>query len=402
MPRQASLDNDKKLEFYIIKNGPQQNQTKHMTFSEILLNFPSLRRCDLNWLYQNEEEEPVMYYSRTKPGLTDSTIVMFKLPSFDGYSSLAGFLSKDALWLFVFNSYMVRNGAIYKVIENLSHRDFVDGSSLFHISAYDAIIKVYISTIEMKIKSTISAFITHFTAENSSENFGNLRRKHIKPYIKIKSSMNSIRFRAEELIAWLKNEESSTNEEGSKKALLRKCFDLAVVPGSSMVDSNNQYENIREELLDDLQRKCKTCINQLTKRLTELEVIKKDLIMKSDCREQNSRIILAYNTVVTISCNVGVYLTGLFGMNLDNWDTLAPIKNGFLYLNLAFAAGMIIVFAILYAYVYTSFHFATDSAEKIKDKNEDKQVESSTANILFEYKVIRREECSPPDDASAQ
>jgi Mg2+ and Co2+ transporter CorA len=208
--------------------------------------------------------------------------------------------------------------------------------------------------------------------------------------------MNSIRSHTEELLSWLEN------EEDSKNSLLRKFFDLADVPDRSLEGSNSQYKNVMDERLESLQRKCQTCINILNRRLKELDVMKEDMMMKSDCREQYSRKILAYNAVVTIACNVGVYLTGLFGMNLDNWDTLAPIKNGFLYLNLAFAAGMIIIFGILFAYVYTSFLFPTEEKKEVKTKAETEQVKSSATNIFFEYKVIRREECSPSGDASAQ
>jgi hypothetical protein len=69
-----------------------------------------------------------------------------------------------------------------------------------------------------------------------------------------------------------------------------------------------------------------------------------------------NELLIANTALAILSCAIafGAYLTGVFGMNLDNVEYIQPVKNGFVIITAGTFVIMIIVFSVIYGYLRTT------------------------------------------------
>jgi len=72
--------------------------------------------------------------------------------------------------------------------------------------------------------------------------------------------------------------------------------------------------------------------------------------------------LLIINTLLSgLACSIalGAYVTGVFGMNLDNVVTVQPMKNSFPMITMISFGTMLIAFSLLYVFFYYANVFPT-------------------------------------------
>jgi Mg2+ and Co2+ transporter CorA len=66
-----------------------------------------------------------------------------------------------------------------------------------------------------------------------------------------------------------------------------------------------------------------------------------------------NELLIANTALAILSCSIafGAYITGVFGMNLDNTVYLQPVHGGFAYITSGSFAIMFVIFALIYGYL---------------------------------------------------
>jgi hypothetical protein len=81
-------------------------------------------------------------------------------------------------------------------------------------------------------------------------------------------------------------------------------------------------------------------------------------LSKVSLRLDTSRneLLIANTALAILSCAIafGAYLTGVFGMNLDNVTYIQPVKNSFAIITAGTFVVMIAVFLVIYGYLRTT------------------------------------------------
>jgi len=265
----SSATFDKKIVVYKIPSDRQQHGDASFfetTFQDILRD-RKLRNFDLNMLTNDEQSETILFFSRGND-------VAFKLPG------QSGMICKDFLALFygivdrsqpAGQSLPAETPAEFKAIEKLLTEvdSCISGHLPFHARAYEAIIEVYLVSLDVrkdKIKKALFEFRT------AAESFHCMQLQHVEPYVLIEGEINTVLNNTKALASWFDN----ILGEDDNRSL--KSLDMET---ETAAHSAEQFVQIMETLLDPLQRKCSIIIRALDDNLKELNDLKTSLKTKA-------------------------------------------------------------------------------------------------------------------------